>query len=516
MANKPILSGSLLIKTPQQSSMNTSTKTQAFAGMFMNVAVEQIDFFDKNPRKRHDPEIYEQIKASIRASGVQQPVHITQRPNSDRYVLAQGGNTRLSIVKELYAETNDKRFAFLPCIFVEYTDEQSIQIAHLIENEQRQEMCFWDKAQAYAEIRDVFQNNVGKDISNREMTTVFASHGLSISRPLLTLLFFANDTLKPLGRLSETLSIPKTNKIIKTHNDLKKQCKDACKDEQEFRNWFVIALRDFANISDDKTELNADKLIEHLHTSFNNCFEIQAEPLFDNEESFSQTEIPEKISGSLNNVERQPESLPENVSGNLKDIQSTKTVEKIGAEQIDNGNKTSETVNFATIEDWQNAIHAKARQLLEMVCLHKSFRLSDLFPLGFYVEYPDFELLKTIILERRQGAYVIDYQHKDAGDIWSMLSILSGQNYWMFDFDSISNNKNPILKLDDKSQLKKSIIDADFGDKVKYDYTGDHRYFLPEKLITWLGDTSSDNKIANIVQALFRTIQAKPFIGDDE
>lgn len=83
----------LLVPAPAQTNMDIAPKDDVFPGLFMNVSVNEIDFFDKNPRTRHDPEQYGQIKQSIREAGVQQPVHITRRPGDNRFVLAQGGNT---------------------------------------------------------------------------------------------------------------------------------------------------------------------------------------------------------------------------------------------------------------------------------------------------------------------------------------------------------------------------------------------------------------------------------------
>lgn len=58
-----------------------------------------------------------------------QPVHITPR---------------LKIMRELFEETGDERFRLMPCLYQPYRDDTVLQIAHLIENEQRAEMCFWD------------------------------------------------------------------------------------------------------------------------------------------------------------------------------------------------------------------------------------------------------------------------------------------------------------------------------------------------------------------------------------
>lgn len=201
---------SLMVPQPAQTGMDIAVKDDVFPGLFLNVPVSEIDFFDKNPRTRHDPELYRQIKESIRETGVQQPVHITRRPGCRCYVLSQGGNTRLKIVQELYAETGDGRFAAIPAIYAEYTSEADIRIAHLIENEQRAEMCFWDKAQAYAAIRDMFQAESAKQLSLRELEALFLTHGLSLTYQVLGYLFFAKDHLSGLGSLCMYLSNSKT------------------------------------------------------------------------------------------------------------------------------------------------------------------------------------------------------------------------------------------------------------------------------------------------------------------
>ena len=566
---KPNISASLLVKTPQQSKIDTTTQAKLVAGSYMNVKVDEIDFFDKNPRKHRDNESYAQIKASIRASGVQHPVHITQRPNSDRYVLAQGGNTRLSIVKELWAETGDIRFASIPCIYLEYTNETDIQIAHLIENEQRQEMCFWDKAQAYSEIREIFQTSAGKEISQRQIVTVFATHGLSVSQGLLSLLFFANDKLQPLGKVAQYLSKSKTIEISKYYNDLKKRCKDNGKSEQDYEDWFVIALRDFAQYSESVTELDAERLIEYLNLSFSDYFDIQTADLFEDE-----TELPENtLLGNLNTLQT-PDTVVESgvavsdlsvtdtprqseqssawqsddhetgsTKGRNSDSSNTVRTPRIPKEYayepvVDNEQDTATafneeptrqpetvspnlsgshnvqntaTVVYENIEEWRKEVHQKVKNVLNICYLGKCFVASDSFPLGFYIEYPDFELLKTTITEVRKGKMTIDYLHPEAGNIWLMLSIVSGQTEYIYNYYSDSNN--PIMKLSDKSKLKQSLINTDFTDKLKYELIGDLEFkpFLSEKIIHLLSNTTGD-KLSRAVQELFQVMQLKPYI----
>ena len=175
-----LVGASLNVSNPAATGMDLSYQPAAMPGMFMNLPVDEIDFFDKNPRRQHDDELYQQIKDSIRATGVQQPVHVTRRPGGSHYILAQGGNTRLKIVKELWQETGDSRFAGMPCIYIEYTSDENIHIAHLIENEQRADMVFWDKACAYADVRDMLQAKAAEQLGFRKLEQKFAELGLKV------------------------------------------------------------------------------------------------------------------------------------------------------------------------------------------------------------------------------------------------------------------------------------------------------------------------------------------------
>jgi len=67
----------------------------------MMVVLERIHPYERNPRQGNNPE-YDRIKASIRATGLDQPLTITQRPGATDYIVHSGGNTRLRVLKSLY------------------------------------------------------------------------------------------------------------------------------------------------------------------------------------------------------------------------------------------------------------------------------------------------------------------------------------------------------------------------------------------------------------------------------
>ena len=109
------------------------------------VPLVQIHPFERNPRLSPNPE-YDRIKDSIRHQGLDQPLVITQRPGAGDYIVHSGGNTRLKVLKELFAESGDPRYAEVPCLFRPWRSESDVLLAHLRENDIRGSLSFIDKA----------------------------------------------------------------------------------------------------------------------------------------------------------------------------------------------------------------------------------------------------------------------------------------------------------------------------------------------------------------------------------
>jgi ParB family protein of integrating conjugative element (PFGI_1 class) len=75
----------------------------------MVVTLDQLRPYELNPRVTRNP-IYDEIKASIRERGLDAPPAITRRPGEAHYIIRNGGNTRLAVLRELWSETKDERF----------------------------------------------------------------------------------------------------------------------------------------------------------------------------------------------------------------------------------------------------------------------------------------------------------------------------------------------------------------------------------------------------------------------
>ena len=211
----------------------------------MRVAIDRVDSFEHNPRRKRTEEDWNYLKDSIRAIGIENPVKVTQRPGSDRYEICSGGNSRLAILKELYQETNDEKFAAIPVIFVAFSElgdaDISMMLKHIVENDIRSDVVFWDKANSYhrlAELMGIDEN------STREISDTFRSRGASVSHNNLSLYFFANSKLNELGQFCYDLSVSKTIELRKAYYELQNL---VANQDAEFDEFWSNTLQTFSD-----------------------------------------------------------------------------------------------------------------------------------------------------------------------------------------------------------------------------------------------------------------------------
>ena len=164
--------------------------------------IAQIQPYERNPRHGRNPE-YDRIKDSIRSHGLDQPLVITQRPQATHYIVHAGGNTRLLILNELYAETADERFAHIPCVFRPWRRESDVLLAHLRENDLRGSLTFIDKARAVFEARKLLAAECGlEDMSQRRLETELRCAGYRITQARISQMEYAVYRLLPIMPLA--------------------------------------------------------------------------------------------------------------------------------------------------------------------------------------------------------------------------------------------------------------------------------------------------------------------------
>ncbi|MGU9648490.1 ParB family protein [Salmonella enterica] len=170
-------------------------------GTLVSVSLEQLRAFDLNPRITRNPN-YDEIKESIRHRGLEHPPQITQRPGDLFYIIANGGNTRLAILNELWLETHDKKYWNITCLFRKWTAESLEQgnlnclLGHLVENEMRGDLTFIERALAVYKAIDLYQNINSKSYQ-KDYIDMLSLSGYSVSPTLLSVMSAAIKLLLP-------------------------------------------------------------------------------------------------------------------------------------------------------------------------------------------------------------------------------------------------------------------------------------------------------------------------------
>ena len=158
--------------------------------------ISQIKPFPRNPRRSPHP-ARERIKASIRENGLDHALAVTQRPGTADYVLTAGGNTRLEVLVELYAETRDPRFAQIPCALTSWPGDVEILLAHVRENDLRDELSFIDKARAVLECKALLDAERDEPLSQQALSEALMQHGYGLSQSMISQFTYAVERLLP-------------------------------------------------------------------------------------------------------------------------------------------------------------------------------------------------------------------------------------------------------------------------------------------------------------------------------
>ena len=227
MAGKPTTpSENLSISQPAEAT--TSSAPQM-------IDISRIQPYEHNPRHGRNPE-YDRIRDSIRNTGLDQPLVVTQRPDATDFIVHAGGNTRLIILKELFAETGDKRFAAVPCLLKAWCCESDVLLAHLRENDLRGGLTFIDKARAVCEAQKLLTEELGLDvISQRRLETELRRAGYRITQARISQMVYTVHRLLPVIpiALEGGLGRPHVERIRRLERAAHKIWQDRCSESAE-------------------------------------------------------------------------------------------------------------------------------------------------------------------------------------------------------------------------------------------------------------------------------------------
>jgi len=247
----------------------------------IKVTLDNLVSYDKNPRKTRNPN-YDDIKASIRNRGLDHAPNITRISPSEPYMVKDGGNTRLEILKELYEEAkndpdqDEQRFFVIDCMFHPYTNDIDMLAGHMIENEMRGHTLFIERAIAAAQFRDHFQQQPEfvDGISVRELSRQISSSGWTVNQSNLTQMMYAHDVLLPIvpNALWEGVGVDRIKKVRKLLTDGGKLWEALANDtDPSYESVWQTAFREL----DEKEMFDYDEALVGLERAISHCFDCQ-------------------------------------------------------------------------------------------------------------------------------------------------------------------------------------------------------------------------------------------------
>ncbi|MCG8277408.1 ParB family protein [Stenotrophomonas sp. NLF4-10] len=177
------MASKLLAAGFERSSPSASTLSDPIADTPMVVTLDQLRPYDHDPRKKRNP-AYEEIKASIRGRGLDAAPAITRRPGEGHYIIRNGGNTRLAILRELWSETKDERYFRISCLFRPWPARGEIVAltGHLAENELRGGLTFIERALGVEKAREFYELESGATLSQSELARRLGADGYPVQQ----------------------------------------------------------------------------------------------------------------------------------------------------------------------------------------------------------------------------------------------------------------------------------------------------------------------------------------------
>ena len=180
------------ISNQSPSYQETTATYYPVQSQYITVTLDKLRPYEHNPRKTRNPN-FEIIKESIRRRGLDHKPNITQRPGEPFYIIADGGNTRIQALKELFTETQDQRFWSIECLYKPWRGESAdsveaeldLLIGHLIENDTRADLTFIEKALGIQQAKEYYEKKLGKTLSSRELSSELENDGYIISHTLI-------------------------------------------------------------------------------------------------------------------------------------------------------------------------------------------------------------------------------------------------------------------------------------------------------------------------------------------
>ncbi|TRO34999.1 hypothetical protein EQ832_18080 [Pseudomonas sp. ALS1131] len=177
------MAGKLLAEVFSRSGPAAQVLSDPLTDTPMVVTLDDLHPYELDPRLTRNAR-YDEIKASIRERGLDAPPPITRRPGAEHFIIRNGGNTRLAILRELWSETKDERFYRIPCLFRPWPERGEIVAltGHLAENELHGSLTFIERALGVEKARELYEQESGKPLSQSELARRLSADGYPIQQ----------------------------------------------------------------------------------------------------------------------------------------------------------------------------------------------------------------------------------------------------------------------------------------------------------------------------------------------
>ncbi len=146
---------------------------------YRQLGIEDIQVYEHNPRTARNAQ-FDEIKEALRIDGLGKVLlHVTKRPGDSVYTLSYGGGTRFKAIQELWEETKDDRFRAVRCLIQPFDSDLRVRADHIKENTQREDMTFWDTANAFVSLHRELSDDAGGDLSRRDFVDACRALGIT-------------------------------------------------------------------------------------------------------------------------------------------------------------------------------------------------------------------------------------------------------------------------------------------------------------------------------------------------
>ncbi|VVN56803.1 hypothetical protein PS687_02461 [Pseudomonas fluorescens] len=254
----------------------------------MLVTLEQLRPYEHNPRFIRNP-LYEDIKASIRERGLDQPPPITRRPGETYFIIRNGGNTRLAILGELWQETRDERFFRIHCLFRPWANEVTALLGHLAESDLHGQLTFIERALAVAKLKTMLKADDAA-LSQRELARRLAAGGYPISQSHISRMLDTLEHLLPAipQTLYAGLGKPQVERLIALRSQAERTWNRYPTATVAFAEFWLGTLGDFdADPESFDLEQLQDELLERMSRLLGQSYRILALELSDTQQVIS-------------------------------------------------------------------------------------------------------------------------------------------------------------------------------------------------------------------------------------